>query len=126
MPTRTPLKAAPIPLLENGEEEGHAEEIRRHLTNATHLICIVAFATPSGWDLIKKAVEKRAAKGLKASFVIGLDFYHSDPAVLRAIRRLGASATAAGGEFKLYVGQEGSRTTLHPKVYWFKGSVAKR
>lgn len=122
MPRDKPLIPAPVSFLENGYDEGHAEEIRRHLAHATHLICIVAFAKSSGWNLIKKAVEKRAAKGLTATFVIGLDFYQSDPAVLRAIRRLRSLAAAAGGEIKLYMGQEGSRHTLHPKVYWFNGA----
>ena len=108
-------------LLDNGEDEGHASEINRHLTHATHLICIVAFAKYSGWTLLSKLVSERIATGLKATFVVGLNFYHSEPSVLRAIRRLQSKAAAAGGEINLYIGQEACGQTLHPKVYWFKG-----
>jgi HKD family nuclease len=111
----------PALLLENGDVD-HTHEINRLLATATHFICVVAFAKFSGWALIKKVLEKRAAKGLKATFVIGLNFYHSDPKVLRGIRRLQSKATAAGGEINLYIGDSQSRETLHPKAYWFKGS----
>lgn len=107
-------------LLENGDERGHEDEIHRRLAQATHFICIVAFAKSTGWALIKKAITQRAEKGLKATFVIGLNFYQSEPGVLRGIRRLRRKAAAAGGEVKLFVGDERSRDTLHPKVYWFK------
>jgi len=110
-----------VSLLENGDDEGHTDEIHRHLADATHFICIVAFAKFTGWKLIRKALAEGAAKGLKATFVIGLDFYQSEPAVLRAIRRLQSKASAAGGEINLYMGRERSQHTLHPKVYWFKG-----
>lgn len=104
----------------NGDK-GHADELRRHLAHATHLIFIVAFAKFSGWKLIEKAVAERAGKGLEATFVIGLDFYQSEPAVLRAIRRLQTKAIAAGGSIEVYMGRERSGHTLHPKVYWLKG-----
>lgn len=112
-------------LLENGDDESHADEIHRHLASATHFICIVAFAKFTGWKLIRKAVAERAAKGLKATFVIGLDFYQSEPGVIRAIRRLQPKASAAGGEINLYLGRERSRATLHPKVYWFNGPMGQ-
>ncbi len=121
IPRTTPRTPALALLLGNGDE-GHAGELRRHLAHATHLICIVAFAKSSGWKLIETVVAERAAKGLKATFVIGLDFYQSEPAVLRAIRRLHAKAAAAGGSIEVYIGRERSRHTLHPKVYWLKSA----
>lgn len=51
-------------LLENGDEEGHVDEIHRHLAHATHVICIVTFAKYTGWQLIKNVLRERAAKGL--------------------------------------------------------------
>lgn len=107
-------------LLENGDDEGHTDEIHHHLAHATHFICIVAFAKSTGWVLIKKMLAERADKGLKATFIIGLDFYQSEPKVLRGIRLLQSKAAAAGGKINLYIGSERSRHTLHPKVYWFK------
>lgn len=107
-------------LIGNAEDEVHRDEIRRRLAHAMHFVCIVAFAKTSGWNLIADAVAKRAAQGLEATFVIGLDFYQSDPRVLRAILRLRSKATASGGAISLYLGGP-SRKTLHPKVYWFNG-----
>lgn len=106
-------------VLANGSE-GHADELNRHLWHATRLVCIVAFAKSSRWRLIEKAVAERVAKGLNATFVIGLDFYQSEPAVLRAI--LGLKAKAVGAGLALYIGRERRQHTLHPKVYWLKRS----
>lgn len=97
-----PAKVA-ASLLENGDEDSHVEEIDHHLAHATHVIYIVAFAKYTGWELIKQALGERAAKGLKATFVIGLNFYQSEPVVLRGIRRLHSKAKASGGEIKLYI-----------------------
>lgn len=110
-----------VALIENGDVEQHSYEINRLLSTATHFICVVAFAKFSGWALIKQVLTKRAAKGLKATFVIGLNFYQSDPKVLRDIRRLQSKAAAAGGDINLYIGDLQSQNTLHPKAYWFKG-----
>lgn len=109
-----------VSLLENADE-GHGDEIRRHLERATHFICIVAFAKFSGWKLIRDTLAERASQGLKATFVVGLDFYQTEPGVLRAIRLLQSKAAASGGEISLYLGGGPKRDTLHPKVYWFKG-----
>lgn len=107
-------------MLTNGDKR-HSDELKRHLAHATHFICIVAFAKSSGWRLVEKAIVERVAAGLDATFVIGLDFYQSEPAVLRAILGLKTQAAAAGGTVTLYMGRERSRRTLHPKVYWLKG-----
>lgn len=111
----------PVSLLENGDDEGHIDQVLGHLERATHFICIAAFAKFSGWKLIRDTLAERASNGLKATFVIGLDFYQSEPKVLRAIRLLQSKAAASGGEIKLYLGGGPKRDILHPKVYWFKG-----
>ncbi len=121
MPSNRPRATGRALVLANGGE-GHADELNRHLAHATCLVCIVAFAKSSGWRLIEKAVAERVAKGLNATFVIGLDFYQSEPAVLGAILGLRAKAVGAGGTVALYIGRERRRHTLHPKVYWLKGS----
>ncbi|MFU0507488.1 phospholipase D-like domain-containing protein [Pseudaminobacter sp. NGMCC 1.201702] len=108
-------------LVENGVDEGHAGFLHRHLANATHFICIVAFAKISGWNMIKEIVAAKVAKGLKVTFVVGIDFFQSDPEVLRALLRLGRVAKKSSGEVAVYMGQEASPYTLHPKVYWLKG-----
>lgn len=109
-------------LLENSEKEDHASLIGHHLEDAKRFICIVAFARWSGLKLIHKSLMARAVMGMNATFVIGIDFFQSEPAVLRALLRLRSTAAKAGGEIKVYMGSDVAPCTLHPKVYWFKGS----
>jgi len=101
--------------------EDHGDVLLRHFGDAAAFIGIVAFAKMSGWKLIKGVVKERVERGLRATFVIGIDFYQSDPEVLRALLRLREPAKKAGGEVKVYMGREAGRYTLHPKSYWFKG-----
>lgn len=108
-------------LVENGVDEDHAGFLHRHLANATHFICIVAFAKISGWNVIKEIVAAKVEKGLKVTFVVGIDFFQSDPEVLRSLLRLRRIAKKSGGQVAVYMGQEASPYTLHPKVYWLKG-----
>lgn len=108
-------------LLENSEEEDHASLIGHHLEDAKRFICIVAFARWSGMTLIHKSIVARVVVGMNATFVIGIDFFQSEPEVLRSLLRLRSAATKAGGEIKVYMGSDASRYTLHPKAYWFKG-----
>nr|WP_273033205.1 phospholipase D family protein [Pseudaminobacter soli] len=93
----------------------------RHLENATRFICIVAFARMSGMKLIQNSLRARVDKGLSATFVIGINFFQSEPDLLRALLRLRAAAARAGGEIQVYMGAAAGACTLHPKVYWFKG-----
>lgn len=106
-------------LLENNEKEDHASLIIHHLEDAKRFISIVAFAKSSGFKLIYESLAARVAKGMNVTFVIGIDFFQSEPAVFRSLLRLRSAATRAGGELKVYMGSEGSRYTLHPKLYWF-------
>ena len=107
-------------LVENGEDEDHIGLLEKHLLKATTFICIVAFAKWSGWEMIQGVLAERVRRGLRATFVIGIDFYQSDPAVLRALLKLRRIAKKAGGTVEVYMGREASRYTLHPKLYWSK------
>lgn len=113
----TPIKHE---LIENGDDEYHATLIEEHLESATHFIAIIAFAKISGFKLIRQTLIARAEKGLRATFVIGIDFYQTDPELLRALLRLRTPAKKAGGEIKVYMGRTTNAPTLHPKAYWFK------
>ena len=108
-----------VAILENGDED-HGGRLIHYLERADEFICIVAFAKSSGWLRVRDILTKRAKRGLRAVFVVGLDFYQTEPSVLRGIRSLRGRASAAGGRIDLYVGREGTRHTLHPKVYWTK------
>ncbi|WP_347140262.1 phospholipase D family protein [Paracoccus sp. SSK6] len=108
-------------LLENGEHEDHASLLGRYLERAERFICIVAFAKMSGLKLIHKALEARVAGGMSATFVIGIDFFQSEPKLLRKLLHLRTSASKVGGEVKVYMGCDASPHTMHPKVYWIKG-----
>lgn len=113
-----------VALLENGDDD-HGGRLIQHLQSADEFICIVAFAKSSGWQRVRDVLTKRAARGLRAVFVAGLDFYQTEPSVLRGIRSLRSRASAAGGRIDLYVGREGTRHTLHPKVYWTRGKYGQ-
>jgi hypothetical protein len=75
----------------------------------------------SGMKLIQESLAARIDKGLSATFVIGINFFQSEPDLLRALVRLRSAAAKAGGEIRVYMGADAGACTLHPKVYWFKG-----
>lgn len=110
-----------ISLVANSDDEDHGGLLNRHLAKAKRFVCLVAFARTSGFDLIHDRLAAHVSKGLKATFVVGIDFFQSEPEVLRALLKFRRAAQKAGGEVHVYMGVEASPYTLHPKVYWFKG-----
>ncbi|MGY2733629.1 phospholipase D-like domain-containing protein [Sphingomonas sp. UYP23] len=114
-----PPPASTVLFDNEGDEDDHASRIIASLANATHFICIVAFAKTSGLKLIREALEARAAKGIRATFVVGIDFFQSEPGVLRVLLQMQRAAGKAGN-VKVYMGKEAGGATLHPKIYWSK------
>ena len=93
------------------------------LADADHIVWAVAFARLSGFDEIKEALEKRIAAGMSATFVVGIDFFQTDPTLILALLKLRKSARRPDG-IKIYMGREAAEETLHPKVYMFRKSSA--
>jgi len=99
-------------LNESGGE--HAEEINQMLRKADTFDCIIAFAKNSGLKKIRDRLEERLERGLKATFVIGLDFYLTDPGLLKTLYGWSKSF---GDRCSVYVGGQVSGETFHPKIY---------
>lgn len=103
------------PVIWNGNSQGHIHLIERLLKTTEKFDCVVAFAKWSGFALIENAVVDRLKKGMKARFIVGLDFCQSEPKVLA---RLLALRTKYGIE--VLVSNTQDSCTFHPKIYRFR------
>lgn len=97
-------------LLINEDEVGHGDAIAKLLTKAKQLECMIAFAKLSGFKSILLDLKKALTSGLEARFAIGLDFYQTEPDLLRQLLRLSRKHS-----LKLYLSD--SAATFHPKIY---------
>lgn len=95
------------------EEGGHGDVIEKLLKRAERLECLVAFAKASALNGLLKPLRKALERGMNARFAVGLDFYLTEPAVLRELLALTEKHT-----LKLYLSD--SSDTFHPKVYAFQ------
>ncbi|QUM71829.1 phospholipase D family protein [Sphingopyxis granuli] len=105
--------AQSIQLLLNDDSTDHRTEIGALFKNARRFECMVAFAKMSGWKEMKASLEKALSKGMTARLAVGLDFYHTDPALLRSLFRLSKKH-----DLELYLSN--SESTFHPKIYAFE------
>ena len=112
-------KADRMRLLDNRGED-HQEAIEAELKRAKRALFIIAFAKRSGLKSISALLSGRIGAGMAATFVIGIDFYQSEPEVLRSLLRLKNSAPK-GKRVAVYMGRKEAPGTLHPKVYFFNG-----
>lgn len=106
-------KARSIQLLLNDDNTDHRTEIGTLFKNARRFECMVAFAKMSGWKEMKASLEKALSNGMAARLAVGLDFYHTDPALLRSLFRLSKKH-----DVELYLSN--SDSTFHPKIYAFE------
>lgn len=98
---------APKTTLVLNEDSSHERELLGLFKEAVSLDCMVAFAKASGMALMRKSLKGALAKGLKARFVVGLDFYTTDPAALRDLLAL-----TSNPKVSLYLGLEGTGSTF--------------
>ena len=103
-----------VQLLVN-EERGHGDKLVKLLKQAERLECLVAFAKASALNGLLKSLRKALERGLEARFAIGLDFYLTEPVVLRKLLELTKEHA-----LKLYLSD--SSETFHPKIYAFQHS----
>lgn len=92
----------------------HERLIKRLLSSAKRFDCMVAFARWSGFHLLDGMLLKRLKRGMHARFIVGLDFYHTDPQVLRRLLSLSRSH-----DVEVFVGTTEGLCTFHPKLYRF-------
>ncbi|MGO7175356.1 phospholipase D-like domain-containing protein [Rhizobium ruizarguesonis] len=116
MPARKSLVNSNPSLLWNDDDIHHQSIISDLLVTAKEFLCIVAFAKVSTFPDLQKTLRGRLSKGMKATFVIGTDFYQSDPELLDKLRKL-----TPGRNIRVYMGDfEANLPTFHPKVYVFR------
>lgn len=99
----------------NTEDAGHGTALLKQLERATRLDVVVAFARQSGLDEILGTLKARLDAGLQARFVVGLNFYQTEPPLLDALLELSEENE---GALTLYLAR--SEDTFHPKLYAFE------
>lgn len=99
-----------VQLLLNEDGQGHGDSIKCLLVKAKQIECMIAFAKMSGLKTTLPILEKSLGSGLKARFAIGLDFYQTDPELLRQLFKLSR-------RFSLELYLSNSTSTFHPKIY---------
>ena len=103
--------------LTNTDDQNHAVTLNILLKKAIRLDCIVAFAKMSGFNMISEelhAALKR--KKFEARFVVGLDFYQTEPILLNKLFTLSK-------KYNLSLFISNSKDGIfHPKVYAFQNS----
>ena len=102
-------------VLNNSKSDNHATLLKTLLSSADNFQCMIAFARQSGSKILIDELKKRLNKNLTARFVIGLDFYQTDPSLLEKLLTLSKRY-----KLKLYLSKEGTQSTFHPKVFVFK------
>ncbi|MDD2609877.1 MAG: phospholipase D family protein [Giesbergeria sp.] len=97
--------------------ELHADQVNSFLATAVRFECFVAFANENGLDLFwDQLIEKLDTGELTCRFVVGFNFYHTDPNFLYAVQEL---VIDYPNQVEFYVSGEESKLTFHPKIYYF-------
>lgn len=109
---------ASIQLVTNlAKGDRHADQVNSFLANAVRFECFVAFANENGLDLFWDQLIEELDKGeLTCRFVVGFDFYHTDPNFLYEVQDL---VNDYPDQVEFYVSGEESKLTFHPKIYYF-------
>jgi HKD family nuclease len=109
------LKSQAKLVVNKSSTKNHVSNLLALIRTAESFDCMSAFASESGLKLISPALRTRVENGLSTRFVLGLDFYQTDPKVLNALLTLSEEYEV----LKLYMGDAESGTVFHPKVYSF-------
>ncbi len=112
-----PLKASIQIITNMADGELHADKVNSFLENSIRFECYVAFANKKGLDLFwDQLIEELDNEELTCRFVVGFDFYHTDPDFLYAVQSL---VNEYPDQVEFYVSGENSESTFHPKIYYF-------
>ncbi|MDI5925205.1 phospholipase D-like domain-containing protein [Rhizobium leguminosarum] len=103
------------PRLLLNDEPNHASEIGERLDDADRFVCMVAFAKESGFTILDEKLIKAVKRGMAAIFVIGTNFYQSQPTVIDKLLKL-----KKVGDVNVYMGSTERRYTFHPKLFLFE------
>lgn len=118
-------------------QQSHCDQLVDLLTDAVELDWMVAFAKKTGFDLVENSLGAALSSGnlRRARFIFGLDFYQTDPWLLRKILEISENYP---GRVTLYITNDGfvgghqneddgedaneddrNYLTFHPKLYSF-------
>lgn len=95
----------------------HSVSVEALFQGATQLDCMVAFARLSGYTKLETTLWAALDAGLSARFVVGLDFYHTEPPVLEALFEL---VDCYPEQFEFFISGLNRTRTFHPKAYAFQ------
>ncbi len=106
-------------LVNSSEEQCHRNTINTLLNDAVCFDCMIAFAKTSGFRMIKEALIKALERNknnrqARFRFIVGLDFYQTEPNLLYEILNLSQKYP------KLSLFLSTDDYVFHPKVYAFK------
>jgi HKD family nuclease len=99
-------------------QSNHTLSISKLFKGATHLDCLVAFANTKGLDEICEPLINALDKGMCARFVVGLDFFQTEPDALEWLLELAEEDYP--DQVQLFISSESRERTFHPKAYVFQ------
>lgn len=112
-----PIKSK-VKLIGNfSDRDFHSSEIVSRISKCVRIWIFSAFAKNSGYDLIKPELNRRLKKIKQITFVFGLDFFHTEPDLLRKLNKQVSKNTE---NTKLYISSRTRKYTFHPKIYAFQ------
>lgn len=104
-------------LVNSAPSANHSVSVEALFQGATQLDCMVAFARSSGYTKLETTLCAALDAELSARFVVGLDFYHTEPPVLEALFAL---VDCYPEQFEFFISGENRTRTFHPKAYAFQ------
>lgn len=112
-----------VELLSNSHQDlvplrNHTFRIGKLFKGATHFDCLVAFANTKGLDEIWEPLIEALDKGMRARFVVGLDFFQTAPDTLEWLLEL--AETDYPRQVKFFISSASRKRTFHPKAYVFQ------
>ncbi len=99
------------------QSTGHSSRLTQLFERAEHFDCYVAFANSNGLELLWEPLVGALEAGMKARFVVGLNFYQTEPQALYDLLEVSESYPR---QLEFYISSGCSKLTFHPKVYAFR------
>ena len=94
-----------------------ADELILQINHSLQMNIAVAFARESGYQIIKKPLNKFLERNGHANFILGLDFQTTEPRVLQELYELSNQGYSLN--LICYRGNLERTATYHPKMYLF-------
>ena len=108
---------ASVEVIWNSDDSTHKERLLPLFENARHVDFAIAFARASGFNIIRCCLEAHLSKkGNSARFIFGLDYYQTEPEVLKSVLVLKKKFK---NRVKAYVYESQDGSCFHPKIYRF-------